>query len=162
MTPVARDMRQIAEALGFTFDGFDGNGHQRFRHPNGAVASIPATPSEYRGLRNVQLLLERLAGRKLPRVNKRRSHKAVRPSGFSIEAAQREQRQRDGLHGKDVDTLTSERADLIARCHRLAQRRGELRAIPPLLARIEAIEHRLLHLHQPVDRFDPFTLARSD
>lgn len=161
MNEHTRRLYAIAEELGFTFERRNGNGHLVFHHPNGSSVTMPATPSDYRGLLNSQLQLERAAGRKLPRVNKRRSRKAVKPSGFSIAVATREAATWRGLYGADVDALHAERAALIAKCERHAQRRDQLRAIPPLLDRIAAIELRLVSLHQPVERFDPFTLAKG-
>lgn len=161
MNSQAREVLRIAEALGFTVDGRDGSGHIRLRHSNGQVTSVPATPSEYRGLRNAQLVLERIAGKRLPRTKRGHSHKAFRPSGFSIEAAHREQQRWHAICGDDVAALTAERAALVERCQQLAQRRHNLRAIPPLLSRIASIETRLLDLHQPVERFDPYTLAEG-
>lgn len=155
------DLVEVAEALGFTYDGLDGRGHLRFRHSNGQVTSLASTPSEYRGFRNAQLLLERISGQKLPRVRKRRSHKACKPSGFSIEAAHRDQQQWHGVHDNDVAALLAEHAALVERCQQLAQRRHSLRSIPPLLERIAAIETRLLDLHQQVERFDPYSLAQG-
>lgn len=156
-----RDLLAMAEALGFTYEGLDGSGHMRFLHSNGKVTSLPSTPSEYRGMRNCQLLLERVAGRKLPRVNKRRSHKAFKPSGFSIDVAHADQQRWHGVHGADVEALWKERDALVARCRDLAQHRHRLRGIPPLLNRIAAIEQRLVDLHQPVEHFDPYSLAEG-
>lgn len=153
-----RDLVAVAESLGFTFEGVGGSGHLKFRHANGNTVTLPSTPSEYRGFRNARLMLEREAGRKLPRVTKRRSHKAFKPSGFSIAAARADTSRHHELTAETVADLEARHADLVQRCRDYAERRHTLRQIPPLLSRIAAVEQRLIDLGQPVERFDPYSL----
>lgn len=72
----AREIVDLAHALGFTFEGYDGSGHVVLSLSDGTRTSIPATPSEYRGRKNSIAALERLSGRKLPRAKHRRSRKS--------------------------------------------------------------------------------------
>lgn len=72
---MANEIERAAKALGFKFAGYDGGGHLVWAHPNGARYSTPATPSEYRGVRNSIAALERLSGQKIDRPNHRRSRK---------------------------------------------------------------------------------------
>lgn len=81
MSSMADQVEAAAKALGFKFAGYDGSGHVTWVHPNGARYSTPATPSEYRGVRNSIAALERLSGCKLARPNHRRSRKS-----FAIQA----------------------------------------------------------------------------
>lgn len=157
-----REIIELAAQLDFTFVGYDGNGHIELKHKSGARATVASTPSDYRSRRNELATLERIAGRKLPRVRHRRSHKACKPSGFSVELACKERASWHVSNDDTIDELTCKRDELIELCRRHAQRRGTLREIPPLLDRINAIELRLRAMGQPVETFDPFTLTDSE
>lgn len=157
-----RELVDIAARLGFKYVGLDGGGHIELKHENGTHVTLAATPSEYRGRANAIALLERIAGRKLPRVRQRRSRKAQKPSGFSIDVACREHASWHVDNDSTIDQLITEREELIELCRQHAQRRGMLRAIPPLLDHVNAIEKRLRLMGQPVETFDPFTLSTSE
>lgn len=159
------DMRRVVrEALahGWKWDGWTGTTHARITWPpTGEHLQFGSTPS-VASWKSLASDIHRISGVVVWRKgNHKRSRKAVKPSGFSIEAAHRDQQQWHGVHGADVEALVTERADLVERCRELAQRRHNLRAIPPLLDRIAAIETRLLDLHQPVQPFDPYSLAQG-
>lgn len=77
MSSLRDEVSNAASALGFKFAGYDGSGHIVWAHPNGARHSTPATPSEYRGVRNAIATLERLSGNKIDRPNHRRGRKSV-------------------------------------------------------------------------------------
>lgn len=157
-----RELVELATQLGFTFIGYDGRGHIDLRHHNGGHVSLPATPSEYRGRRNAIAQLERVSGQKLARTHHRRSHKSIKPSGFSVELACKERASWHVSNDSTIDELMTQRDELIELAHTHAQRRGTLRAIPPLLDRINAIEQRLRLMGQPVETFDPFTLTDTE
>ena len=162
MNRIARETVALAETLGFTFDGYDGRGHVVLALPDGTRTSIPATPSEYRSQRNQIATLERLSGRKLPRHNHRRSRKASETTDFSLDRARRESTAWHDRWGEQIDALTTERDGLIDRCRTLARegRRDSLVKLPDLWRRIADIETRLQDdYHQPVEPFDPHSLA---
>ena len=78
-----------AKALGFTFTGHDGRGHCVWEHPKGLVR-LPATPSEWRGVKNAVAQMERIAGTKLARPNHRRGRKSTAPTTDpQVEASRR-------------------------------------------------------------------------
>jgi hypothetical protein len=55
-----RDLRRLADALGWQLLGRTGSGHWKLRHSgSGAVAIASATPSDQRNLRNVEADLRR-------------------------------------------------------------------------------------------------------
>lgn len=160
MNTTAREIVALAQQLGFTHDGYDSNGHIVLKLADGRRTSIPSTPRNgVRSRENTIANLERISGRKLKRVKRRKSHRAMKPSGFSIPAAKRECESWHEAHDAAVDELRRERDELIERARRAAQRRHTLRDIPPLLTRIAEIESRLRdELHLPVNPFDPYTL----
>lgn len=90
VSPDTRDLVARVEAIGWKFVGYDGSSHVVLANTNGARTSIPATPSDYRSLTNCLAMLERLAGRKLPRPKHRKSRKAARVEvDAEVEAARR-------------------------------------------------------------------------
>lgn len=97
------EVERAATALGFKFAGYDGSGHVVWAHPNGARYSTPASPGEYRGVRNAVAALERLSGNKLPRVNHRRGRK---PSGPAVDPEVEASRRR---HAETFDAKVAER-----------------------------------------------------
>lgn len=63
-------IEDMADQLGYTEINRLGSGHLEAIHPNGAKVRLPLTPrNEWREKRNSRALLERGAGRKLPRDN---------------------------------------------------------------------------------------------
>lgn len=97
-----KQMLDFALAHGFTDEGIQGNGHRRLRHSSGEIVWLPSSPSDWRGLRNTEAAMRRIAG---VRDDKPRSgrYKRTRGSGFSIEVAQREQATRHtGLQDKQA------------------------------------------------------------
>lgn len=158
MNRQAKELVELATQLGFCFVGYDGNDHVRLVHANGGTVTIPSTPSEYRGRANAIAMLERVSGQKLPRPKHRKSHKACKPSGFSIERARADAAAYRETAGATVEDLEGRRSALIEHCHDLAQDRGTIHDIPPVLDRIAALEAELRALHRVVEPFDPFTL----
>lgn len=101
MSSKRNEVARAATALGFKFAGYDGSGHVVWKHPNGARHSTPASPSEYRGVRNAIAALERLAGLKLERPNHRRGRKSASGTDPEVEAARR----------KHAETFEAKRAE---------------------------------------------------
>jgi len=89
-------------ALGFTFIGYDGNNHPRFKHRNGQAYSTSLTPSDHRSRRNALAQMERIAGRKLPRNNAGHyQHHRVTPLQLGLSAEER-------ARSTEIDTLVTE------------------------------------------------------
>lgn len=84
-----RELVQKAEQLGFRYAGVAPGGHIALVHENGQTYYTAASPSDYRGQKNAIAELERIAGRKLPRVNHRRSRKSTDTVDQQVEAARR-------------------------------------------------------------------------
>lgn len=149
MNTVTRELLEIADSLGFTFEGYDGGGHIVLTLPDGRRTSIAATPSEYRGRKNAIATLERLSGRTMPRANHRRSRKAFRPSGFSVEGSKS-----DPAIGARIAQLNAthqaQRDEWAALCANPSHANAcRARA---LLSEIADTEDKLAQLHQPVER----------
>ena len=63
-----REFLNTVGKIGWTMVGYDGNNHLRLHHvATGHFHSVAFTPSDYRSRRNSLAILERLAGRKIPR-----------------------------------------------------------------------------------------------
>lgn len=158
-TGYVREVVALAESLGFHLvEGCTGSGHLLLEHPNGKV-TLSSTPSEHRGRKNAIATLERVAGKRLPKANHRRSRKSVKPSGYNPLAAAREGQAWHREHDATVADLLARRDTLVAECRQYAQDRGRLRDIPAHLEAIARIERQLAHMAQPVQPFDPYTLA---
>jgi hypothetical protein len=156
--------RVVREALhkGWAWGGWTGTTHARLLWPpTGEAVTFGCTPS-LASWKSLATDIQRVSGVTVWRKgNRKRSRKAYKPSGFSVAIAAHETATWHGLHDKDVQALHAERVDLITQCQQRAQHRDQLRGIPPLLERIAAIEQRLVSLHQHVEPFDPFTLAKG-
>jgi len=66
---VDKQMRQMIERArkaGYVYLGLRNNGHPHLRWEDGTTVTIPATPSDTRGIRNAVSQLERTAGKRLP------------------------------------------------------------------------------------------------
>ena len=60
MTRRERDLRRLADALGWQLLGRTGSGHWKLQHPgSGAVAIASGSPSDWRGRRNIESDLRR-------------------------------------------------------------------------------------------------------
>lgn len=157
--------RVVREALrqGWEWAGWTGTTHIKIVWPKtGAHLSFGSTPS-VGSWKATARDIERASGIVVwRRGNRKRSHKAFKPSGFSVELACKERTSWHVSNDDTIEELTSQRDELIELCRSHAQRRGTLREIPPLLGRINAIELRLRAMGQPVETFDPFTLTESE
>lgn len=147
-----------AELLGFHVDqGCSGGGHIRLQHGgSGEEYIIASTPSDWRSRKNALAALERIAGRKLPRANHRRSRKAVKSSGFSIERSRRE---RYEPVVTAADRLEAEYIQLIKKfvyyAHGGEASRTDIRKCLPIAKRMLEIEAVFKELGHPFDRFNP-------
>jgi hypothetical protein len=159
------DLRRVVrEALrqGWRWGGFTGTTHARIVWKTGELVTFGTTPS-VASWKTTASEIERISGVVVWRKgNHKRSHKSIKPSGFSLDAAHRECASWHGVHDDDIDRLREKRDELIASCQRFARSRHTLHGIPKLLDRIDAIERRLRSLGQDVDSFDPFSLADSE
>jgi hypothetical protein len=152
------DMRRvIREALagGWEWGGIGGGTHGRIVWPaDGTDVRFGLTPS-VGSWKTVASQIQRVSGVVVwRRGNKKRSRKATRPSGFTMEDTGV-----DDSFRRAVASLTEDRERLIGVCRHYANT-NRFRELPGLLARVTAIEDRLAHTYcQPVERFDPHTLA---
>lgn len=101
-----RDFLAKARALGFCFIGYATNGHMILKCPRGTV-QVSATPSDWRTTRNELANLERISGRRLPRIRRGRPRKAPEMSGLDLRAARREREAREAL--REAQAAESER-----------------------------------------------------
>jgi hypothetical protein len=82
---------EMAKTVGWEYIGRNGAGHPRLRHSSGAVVDIAGTTSNFNTIENDRHRLWRVSG--APRQTKRagKFRKGSRGSGFSLDAAVREQ-----------------------------------------------------------------------
>ena len=159
------DMRRIVrEALheGWEWAGWTGSTHARIVWPaTGDVLTFGCTPS-LASWKSLATDVRRVSGVTVWRKgNRKRSRKAVRPSGFSIPTAKSECGRWHDDWDATVGQLQDTRADLIAQARKAAEHRATLRDIPPLLVQIADVERRLGTFNIPVVPFDPFTLRAT-
>lgn len=153
-----REAVEKAETIGWKFTGkVDGQGHPIMKHESGALHSVPATPGDWRSMKNALSTMERIAGQKIERAGKRRaSHKKFEGSGFSIEDAKREQaefhRHTDAL---PVEDLWFQRRELINEMLLLLKAPGDCTdQAATALWKIRGTERALKQLGQSVRDFD--------
>jgi hypothetical protein len=126
MTGDLRSFLKDAERLGFIPIGHDGRGHIRLENRDtGQRYSTGSTPGDHRSRRNALADLERLSGRRLPRVNAGH-HRHRRQAQLCTELSPTE-----AERSREIDDLAAE-ADVL--CSRFA----ELVATPSRAAAAEA------------------------
>lgn len=154
--------RVVREALhaGWEWGGFTGTTHARIVWPaTGEHVAFGTTPS-VASWKSLATRIEKLSGVVTHRKgNKRRSRKAVKPSGFTLTAANADAVAWHEAHDGEVHELLDRRERLIGRCRELARNRARLRDIPEQLLTIKHLEDELRRKCIPVTPFDPFTLA---
>lgn len=134
--------------LGFTFDGYCGSGHPRFRHDDlDLVVTAPLTPSDWRSERNTLAYMERVTGRKLPRANA--GHYRHQPK-----------RHLTLVRDDDDERFGDNVAELLELCHILRTEWERVIALAPshataatarkVIADYDEIRDRLAQLHQPI------------
>lgn len=119
--------------------------------------------NNWNGPRNFAAQAQRACGCRFvsPR-NRKRSRKKVETSGFSVEAARREQSSWRRRFGADLDALIRRRYELIdqMRADAATGRRDRICGIAEKLREVRSIEDRIADdFHQPLERFDPAELA---
>lgn len=146
--PVQELIRQ-AEEIGWRYTGRkSGGGHPILEHSDtGSIYAMSSTPSDHRSLKNHLADLERIAGEKVTRTGKRRkSHKAVRATDFSIEKAIAEQAEnhRKYTNLNPVADLHQQRREAIDELRRLTAAGGDrVDDARALLWKIEGLERAL-------------------
>lgn len=159
-----REYVSKAEKCGhWTYVGLDGQGHALIECTRtGERISYSLHKSDLNGGRNFAHAAGRACGCVFvqPR-GRKRSRKAVKPSGFSIEAATRENRSFHMAMELEIEATQDRLARLIMEAQRCAStgRRDDIRRIADLLVSIRKAEDELEGWCQPVKRFDPYSLA---
>lgn len=159
MHKAVRELVDKAATIGWSYDRPDGSGHYRLRHESGATYSVPATPGEYRSLKNALAELERIAGRKTQRVVRRRSRKGSEVSGFSLDAAKVESARWHREWGERVEQLHADRDQAIADLREIRGQRRDMDQARRLVATILRCEQELCDMRQPVEPFDPMEMT---
>lgn len=157
------DTRKVVrEALrqGWCWEGFTGTTHCVMRWPaTGDVVRFGTTPS-VASFKSLAKDIERVSGITVYRKgNRKRSRKAPQRSGYNPLAVAQEQAAWHADHDEQVAALVARRDRLIAECQQFARNRARLRDIPAHLSAIADVEASLRRMAQPVEPFDPFTLA---
>jgi len=102
-----REFLNTVGKIGWTMVGYDGNNHLRLHHvATGHFHSVAFTPSDYRSRRNSLAILERLAGRKIPRPNAAHHRHSKQP----ITTMQRSDEER--RRSEEINNLVAEAGEL--------------------------------------------------
>ncbi len=158
------DLTKIVRAAlqqGWKWLGFTGSTHAAIQWPaTGEKVTFGTTPS-VASWKTTATEIERISGVKVwHKGNRKRSRKAVRPSGYNMYAAHRDNDRRNDRRGDQVDELHGELHAYTTEFSRIAsqpnQTRTEINRAAELLKLIRSLEDRLTDdFHQPVDRFNP-------
>lgn len=138
-----------AEEIGWRFTGkTSGGGHPILEHEEtGQQYAMSSTPSDHRTVKNHLADLERLAGQKVARHGKRRkSHKAIRTTDFTIEKAIEEQAENHRKYTElgPVADIHRQRREAIDELRKLAAAGGDhVNDARALLWKIEGLERAL-------------------
>jgi len=102
-----REFLNTVGKIGWSMVGYDGNNHLRLHHvATNQYHSVAFTPSDYRSRRNSLAVLERLAGRKIPRPNAAH-HRHHKQPITAMQRSYEEQRR-----SVEVDDLVAEADEL--------------------------------------------------
>jgi len=149
MSSLASEIDDYMISIGARFDSITGGDHKKYILPNGAPYFTGLTPSDSRVLKNIKAETRRMLGLTSEGGKKAATYsKATETSGFSIEAARREQRQSAAVR------------EIIARCTAAviridsqlieAQRKRDHKAGERLVAQYMTARETLERYFQPV------------
>lgn len=148
MSSLSKDIDAYLTSIGAVRDGLTGGDHVKWILPNGQPYFTGLSPSDTRALKNIKAETRRMLGLSSDGTKAAKYSKATETSGFSIEAAQREQRQSKAIR------------EVIGRCnaniHRIdaqlmvAQRNRDQREGERLVAQYMSNAETLRRYHQPV------------
>lgn len=148
MSSLSKDIDAYLTSIGAVREGLTGGDHVKWILPNGAPYFTGLTPSDSRALRNIKAETRRMLGLASDGTKAAKYSKATETSGFSIEAARREQRQSTAIR------------QVIGRCHAnilridaqlvIAQRKRDHREGERLVAQYMSNKETLERYHQPV------------
>jgi hypothetical protein len=149
MSSLSQEIATYMKSIGAVREGHTGGDHIRYILPNGEKYHTSLTPSDSRVLRNIKAETRRKLGLTSEGGKKAATYsKATETSGFSIEAAQRDQRHNAAVR------------EIIARCtaniYRIdsqlieAQRRRDQKAGERLVAQYLTNKETLERYFQPV------------
>lgn len=153
--------RVVREALrnGWQWGGVTGGTHARIVWPaTGQALTFGMTPS-VASWKTLATDIRKTSGVEVWRKgNRKRSHKAFRPSGFDLSRAKREQdvwAVSDGARA--VQALRDEHEQACAQLDALVEsgKRCDVAAFRELLPKVREIEAALVELYQPVTAYSP-------
>jgi len=162
------DLRRVVrEALhnGWQWGGMTGTTHARIVWPpTGEAITFGMTPG-VASWKTTATLIQRASGVEVWRKgNRKRSRKAFKASGFTVDAARRETRQWHDRYGAEVERLRERHAAL---CEELdaavsSGKRSDAGRFRVLYAEVREVEETLTGFHVPVSPYMPgVTHARS-
>lgn len=157
--------RVVREALagGWRWDGFTGTTHCRITWPKSGESLTFGTTPSVASWKSLATEIKRASGVETWRKgNRKRSRKKVQTSGFSLDAARREQSTWHRQYDADLDAMRARHASLVdeMRADAASGRRDRICAIAAKLREVQGIEARIAdEFHQPVERFDPHDLT---
>ena len=146
---LTNDIRIWMDSIGATREGHTGSDHVKWTLPNGRSYFTSLTPSDMRALKNIKAETRRILGISAEGGKKAASysHKAE-GSGFSIEAAKREQQ-----HSAAIREITARATANVYRIDSLlieAQRRRDVAGARNLIEQFMANKATLERYYQPV------------
>ncbi len=158
------DLTKVVRAAlqhGWKWTGINGTTHAAIVWPaTGEKVTFGTTPG-VASWKTTATEIERISGVKVwHKGNRKRSRKAVRPSGFNMYASSQANSRWSDRWGDVVDELEGELHMHITEFNRIREKSGQTRAdinrAAELIRKIRHIESRLEDdFHQPVDRFEP-------
>jgi hypothetical protein len=149
MSSLQNEIKSYMESIGAVREGHTGGDHIRYTLPNGQPYYTSLTPSDQRVLKNIKSDTRRMLGLASEGGKKAATYsKATETSGFSIEAARRDQRHSTAIR------------EIITRCtaaiYRIdsqlieAQRRRDVAGARNLIAQYLSNKETLERYFQPV------------
>jgi hypothetical protein len=149
MSNLSREVEEYMASIGAVREGHTGGDHIRYRLPNGKPYFTSLTPSDSRALRNIRSETRRILGISSEGGKKAASYgRKVETSGFSIEAAKREQQ-----HSAAIREITARATANVIRIDSLlieAQRRRDVPGARNLIEQLMANKATLERYYQPM------------
>lgn len=149
MSSLTNEIRLYLESIGAVRNGHTGSDHVKWTLPNGRPYYTSLTPSDSRALKNIKSETRRILGLSAEGGKKAASYShKVETSGFSIEAAKREQQ-----HSAAVREITMRATANVIRLDALlieAQRRRDVAGARPMVEQLLANVATLRRYYQPV------------
>lgn len=166
-TRYAEYVRKVKACGHWEYDKSTGRDKAVLRHKSGATVAynLHDGGNDWNGARNFAAEAGRACGCKfIESRGRKKSRKKIETSGFSLDAATREQRTFHAARGEDIERHTAERDRLVEEMRDAARsgKRERICGIRDSLRRVREIEADLSEkFHQHIEPFDVNELAQE-